>query len=82
MEAYILPIPNGWGVVTYGNADKRLDDEILPLPYTSEMPYDAVVASFQSTPLGKTSAIFIDGWPDVVSLRANEPELADRAFRV
>lgn len=80
VQAYVLPIPNGWGVVTYGGDDPRMDDEIVPLPYTNQMPYDAVVASFEASPLGESVVTMVDGWATLTELRRHEPELARRAW--
>lgn len=76
-ESYILPIPNGWGVVTYGD-DSVPDDMIVPLPYGSAMSYDDVVANFATTPVGQKS--MIDGWPTFEDLRELAPDLAQRAL--
>ena len=76
-QAYILPIPNGWAVITYGDPVVP-DDEVLPLPYTDRMPYFEVVANFRTTPAGRGATV--DGWETLAELRACEPELAELAW--
>jgi hypothetical protein len=76
-QAYVLPIPDGWGVVTYGDPIVP-DDEVLSLPYTDAMPYWQVVERFQATPAGRDATV--DGWPTLADLRACEPELAHRIW--
>lgn len=76
-QAYVLPIPGGWGVITYGDPIVP-DDEVLPLPYTDAMPYWQVVEGFHATPAGRGA--MVDGWPTLAELRACEPELAHRTW--
>lgn len=76
-QTYILPTPDGWAVVSYGDG-LIPDDEMVPLPLTSAVGFADVVEFVAGTPLGTGG--FIDGWATRAELAELEPELYARAF--
>lgn len=75
VQVFVLPYPEGWAVVTYGDPVIP-DDEVIPLPLTSSVTYDEALAFVRALPMASDG--FVDGWDSIDSLRALEPELAAR----
>lgn len=75
-QTYILPIPDGWAVVTYGD-EVIPDDTIVPLPLTSEASYVQAETLVLSLEIGSG---VVDGWRTWDELCHLEPELARRVM--
>lgn len=73
-QAYVLPIRGGWGVITYGD-QVLVDDEIMPLPLTSNVTYGEAIAFVRGLEIGSG---LVDGWATLESLWRLEPSLAQR----